>query len=82
MRLAHLALSVDASKTGRSWEKREFADKGRPGQAWNTALCNKGYRKAGAVERWSQICRISLENNELQNLYFMTKLVHPTFSCS
>lgn len=40
---------------GAGWEKRELADKGRPRQALNTVLCNKGCRKAGAVEGWSQL---------------------------
>lgn len=54
LEFSSFGFSVDASATGRSWENRELADKGRPREAWNTALCNKGYRKAGAVEGWSQ----------------------------
>lgn len=42
------------SGAGKRWEKRELTDKGRPRQALNTALCNKGCRKAGEVEGWSQ----------------------------
>lgn len=50
LELSSFGFSVDAPATGRSWEKRELADKGRPRQAWNTALCNKGYRKQGLVK--------------------------------
>lgn len=39
LEFSSFGFSVDASATGRSWENTELADKGRPREAWNTALC-------------------------------------------
>lgn len=48
--LAHLALSVDASETGRNRERRELAGKPRARKAWNTICVIEPTGKARAVQ--------------------------------